>query len=469
MDVGDVKAKMDPETNVVPWNYLDETQLSVGRDSDGDEGVRAQREKGREDSKDQKHHVNDYDTVWVHRNIIRHKQKDWVYYTLGTWYLLSEPVALMEEYRHLKEGERPYTMGFTTIETHKTHPSSVADMTAPLQQDANDINNARKDNVQLVMQRRYFARRGAEINYRQLQRSIPGSVTEMGDIKNDIRSEVTPEVTASAYQEQDRINVDYDELAGTFSTGSVATNRSLGETVGGMKMAGGEANKIGEYQLRLFNESWVEKTLSQVVRMEQFYETDQGIFNMIGQKAKLYQKYGLTKLQDHMIQGDMDVKINVGIGSTSPDQRLNRVLSTIGTLAKAAPKLMGKLNEHELAAEIFGAMGHKSIDRFLPPEEEENKEAPPPEDPQVTMKKMELQARQQEKQADMQEAERDRQLRMMEMRHEQEQGAMQYAQAKDINFETIKGKLGELALKERGANERFYAEKKLALQTGSGI
>ena len=36
------------------------------------------------------------------------------------------------------------------------------------------------------------------------------------------------------YQEQDRLNVDYDELTGSFSQGSVMTNRKLGETVGGM-------------------------------------------------------------------------------------------------------------------------------------------------------------------------------------------------------------------------------------------
>ena len=43
-------------------------------------------------------------------------------------------------------------------------------------------------------------------------------------------------MTASAFQEQDRVNVDYDELIGNFSQGSVMTNRKMGETVGGMKM-----------------------------------------------------------------------------------------------------------------------------------------------------------------------------------------------------------------------------------------
>jgi len=41
------------------------------------------------------------------------------------------------------------------------------------------------------------------------------------------------DVTRSSYEMQDRLNVDFDDIAGSFSTSSVASNRKLNETVGG--------------------------------------------------------------------------------------------------------------------------------------------------------------------------------------------------------------------------------------------
>ena len=65
----------------------------------------------------------------------------------------------------------------------------------------------------------------------------------------------------------ERLNADFDDLAGNFSIGSVQTNRSLGETVGGMKMMTSNANAAGEFDLRIFVETWVEPTLRQIVKL----------------------------------------------------------------------------------------------------------------------------------------------------------------------------------------------------------
>ena len=90
----------------------------------------------------------------------------------------------------------------------------------------------------------------------------------MNDPEKDVRVISTPDVTGSSFQEQDRFNLDFDEVAGTFSTSSVASNRQLNETVGGMNLLTQGANQISEFQLRVFTETWTEPCLRQVVALE---------------------------------------------------------------------------------------------------------------------------------------------------------------------------------------------------------
>jgi hypothetical protein len=92
------------------------------------------------------------------------------------------------------------------------------------------------------------------------------------------------DVTASSYQEQDRLNVDFDELTGNFSSSSVMTNRKLNETVGGMQPAVWWANQLTEYLIRTLVETWVEPVLRQLVKLEQAYETDMTVLGWLARR-----------------------------------------------------------------------------------------------------------------------------------------------------------------------------------------
>ena len=398
MEIGDIKLKMKQTNKTkVPWIELTDGQLRAGS-VDSYDSVRSTREEGREDSKDQKHSTSDFDTVWVHRNIIRKDGIDWIYYTLGTYHLLSEPVKLYTEYPHLKAGERPYVLGVSVIESHKIYPESLVGMTAPLQQEANDVGNQRRDNVQLHMNRRYFAKKGMSTDYRTLTRSVPGSVTEVDNI-NDIRSEAPSDVTGSAYQEQDRINMDFDELAGAFSPGSVGSNRSLNETVGGMEMISADADDITEYQLRTFVQTWVTPVLKQLVQLEQYYESDPGLLKNIGNKIKLWQRYGVDQVTDTMLQGSMTVNVNVGFGSTNPKQRIDKLTLGINTVLNFSPEMAYRLKGDDVAGEVFGALGYDSAERFFAPDDPENKPEPQ-EDPRVAVARIKAETQQMQMQLD---------------------------------------------------------------------
>jgi len=114
------------------------------------------------------------------------------------------------------------------------------------------------------------------------------------DIANDAREVEWNDVTSSAYAEQDRINVDLDELVGNFSGSSIQTNRQLNETVGGMKMLNQSASMITEYLLTTFRETWVEPVLTKLLKLEQYYESDEVILALAQKKARLMARFGIS-------------------------------------------------------------------------------------------------------------------------------------------------------------------------------
>jgi hypothetical protein len=355
------------EGNRVPWRELTQSQLLTGVTSDYDP-IRRQRENNREDSKDQRHLHRGFDTVWVHRNIVRKDGRDWCYYTLGVHYRLSDPIPLTEEYPHLKEGERPYVMGVSNIEAHKNYPDSLTGLVSGTQQRANDLDNQRFDNVRLSLNRRYITKRGAMIDYAGLQRNVPGGVTETDDPQTDIKIEAPPDVTASSYQEQDRINADFDELSGTFSQGSMNSNAGLDgtKTKGGMELLAGESDSMTEYPLRTFVETWVTPVLKQLIRLEQEHESDAALLNLIGEKMNLWKRAGIDRVTDAWIQGSMNIEVNVGFGATNPQQRVNRLSIGLQTILGFAPQLAQRLDGDEIADEVLGALGYSGSERFFP-------------------------------------------------------------------------------------------------------
>jgi len=208
-----------------------------------------------------------------------------------------------------------------------------------------------------VLNRRYFAKRGSRVDFRSLMRNVPGSVTLMDDINADLKSESMQDVTASSYQEQDRISLDLDEVTGGFSSASVQSNRNLNETVGGMNMLQQDSNQVGDYQIRTFNETWVEETLKQIVMLEQAYETDEEILGIVADKAKLAKKHGIKQVTDLMLQGRMNVRVNVGFGATNPEKRIQKLALGLNTVQTFLPHMAQRLKGEEIVDEVFGAVG----------------------------------------------------------------------------------------------------------------
>lgn len=352
MYVKDVKARQD-------WVEVDEkTMLSASKEYW--DSTRITRENTDSKSGDDAQ-VTEYNVVWVRHYIINKDGIDWSFHTLGGETLLSQPLPVMDKYL----GERPYVIGSCVIEAFKPHPSGIPEITSDIQDEINDVCNQRNDNVKFAMNKRYFARRGSQVDLRSLTRNIPGSVTLMNDPEKDVIVHSTPDVTSSAFQEQDRLNLDFDDLVGSFSGSSIQANRKLNETVGGMNMLAQSSNQIAEYQLKTFNETWVEKALRQLVKLELAYETDPVRLRKAANQSDAFKSGGYAEVVPAMLEGNYRLSVNVGTGAANPQTQAERFFYGLQTLAAIKPDIVLKLNDEEVIKEVFGKLGYKDGKRFF--------------------------------------------------------------------------------------------------------
>lgn len=361
MRVRDVKKRM----NEGKWiKRSDQEILSAAkRYSDT---TRMLREGDRTDSADQVTSINDFTIVWVHQNIVVDDDgADVMYYTLGTDFVLSNPEPLDVQYAH---GRRPFVIGQVVIETHKNDPAGEVRLVRDVQAESNEIANQRIDNVKFAMNKRYFVKRNRQVDIRSLTRNVPSSVTLMTDIEGDVKVINTPDVTSSSYQEQDRINMDFDEISGNMSQSSVQANRHLNETVGGMEILANDANKVRAYAIKTFIETWAEPVLRQIVLLEQCYETSVVLLELAAGKSEMFQRLGMDAVSDDLMLREVKLSVNVGMNATSPTQKINNLLTGIsgvkGALSDGVLERYG-IEPQEVIKEIFGALGYKNGGRFF--------------------------------------------------------------------------------------------------------
>ena len=366
-DIKDMMESGDKETGK-EWKKLTDEQIRSAGKNENDQ-TRQTREKSRQDSMDASNApLTDYEIAWVHENFIRDGGEEVVYFTLGGQFLLTEPVPIKDIYF---TGERPIVMGTCVIETHKVMPDSPVLMAENLQREVNEIANQRIDNVKLVLNKRYIVKRGAQVDLKSIVRNVPASITLANNPIEDVRTLEFNDVTGSSYQEQDRLNVDYDELTGNFSQGSVLTNRKMNETVGGMGMISDAANQITEYTIRTFTETWVEPVLKQLVKLEQKYETDEVVLAVAASQAKLLEKYGVSQINDELLNQELTLNVNVGMGATNPMQKLQKFVGALKAYADVSHMQVPNLDLTEAGKEIFGLAGYRDGARFTKPAQQD--------------------------------------------------------------------------------------------------
>ena len=363
MYVGDVKQRMEmDDPKGMKWHKLSDAQIAMARDNN-DDSTRQSRTGLSQDPSQQATDVTDYDIVWVHRHIHRYKGEDFEFYMLASRYMLTDPEPLSKNVWH---GQRPYVLGTWQIETHKPLPSSIPTLSRGLQDETNDIGNQRSDNVKLVLNKRWFAKRSANVDTNSLVRNVPGGVTMVNDVEKDIKEVTWPDVTQSAYEEQNRVDADFDALLGNFNPMAVAQGgRSPRESARTINAVASPAMMMTEYTLMTYVQTFLLPALRQLVLLEQYYESDMVLLAIAGQKAKIAQRFGVNEVTDAILEKRIAVNVNIGMGATDPTMKMARFSQAIHSFTEVCAKPPPGMDLKEVGKEFMALSGYQDGTRFF--------------------------------------------------------------------------------------------------------
>lgn len=430
MYVMDVQAKMDSKE----WKS---TSITMAKGGSMD-STRVARNAGNEDpTTDQSRGLTDYEICWVQRHIHRRDGIDWQWYTLGEHAMLSEPVPLKEVVFH---GKRPFVMGVCILEAHKSLPTSVPNLGRGIEDESNEIANQRIDNVKFALNKKWFAKRGVEVDLAGLVRNVPGGIVMMNDPINDVREITWPDVTQSAYVEQQQLDLSMDELLGNFNPAALMTSGAGNAPARNMAMLNQSNGTLVEYLIRTFVETFVQPALRQLVLLEQKYETDTVILGLAAKNSKMLQKFGVDQVTDELLEQEITLSVNVGMGATDPTQKLQKFLTALTSFSGILKNPTPGMNVVEVGKEIFGHLGYADGSRFFTVD-----------DPQVAMLQQQLQQAQQMIQGlegQVKEKQSERQLKLTQ------------------TTQTNQTKLEDRKIREENENKRSLATHWTALSMG---
>lgn len=360
MYYGEVKDRMaHPDPKGRRWKYYSE---AVFRNvSNPDDSTRMARLQGQEDATLKRREISDYDIVWIDRHIHRWRGTDYEFFTIDSQEMLTDAEPLEDTVFH---GKRPFVMGAAILETHKPMPTSVPKLAEGIQAEINEVTNQRLDNVKFVMNKRWLVKRGTNADLASLVRNVPGGITMASDPEKDIKEITWQDVTSSSYKEQEVLGSEMDELMGNFSPNAVKQQRTPRESEGAMLQLQAPSNLLTEYMLKTYVETFIEPIVRQIVLLEQHYETDEVILGIAGKKAKLFEKFGIDEGHDALLERELTVSVNVGMGATDPVSRLQRFVFAVKTFQGLALKPPPGIDLKAVWNEICALSGYKTGERF---------------------------------------------------------------------------------------------------------
>ena len=359
VDVRNMMSNKDPKTGAPKWKKLDNAVILKAK-PDVMDSTRQARLGKMQDPYDETPSIKGFDVVWVMRWFMRENGADKVFYTLGTEEMLTDVKDVEEVYFH---GKRPYAMGYAVLESHKALKTSMPMLLKPLQIESTALRNDRMDNVRFVLQKRWLVARGRQTDVQSLVRNVPGGVTLTSDPKTDIIESNWPDVTSSSFVEHDRLRSETDELGGNFSPSTKVANNAVNDTLGGSKMANAGAGMMTEYLIRTVNETWWEKVLRQLVMLEQYYETDEIVLSVCANKARLFPRFGISRITDMMLMNEVNVTVDASFGN--PQERMSKFMSATGAAIQLATTAPPGFNVPEGIKEIYSNAGYRNGERFF--------------------------------------------------------------------------------------------------------
>jgi hypothetical protein len=375
MTIDEVRAKQNAPVN--PWHDVPEDVLRSATEAGKFDmsAIRRARELDL-DRYDETQTGTQFQVIWIYETFVRTGGEDWNFYSVGSQAYLTDPKPTREAYPE-QGGERPIAYGYGNLESHRIFPMSPVESWQPLQIETNDLRNLMLDAIKQNVMPITKVRRGRQIDLNQVQRRSAGSAIIVSEA-DDVTFETPPAIQGAAVEMTRELDLELDDLAGQQNYGTVENNNALGKTLGGLKLAAGAANAVQEFDIRVWLETWANPALTQVVRLEQYYESDPIVLGIAGSKAQLFQKFGISRIDDDLLSQDVTIRVSVGLGAGDPQLRLAKFETATNVLApilQQSPQFQSgqkEINIDAIIEEVFGAVGYKDggkrffIDRGQP-------------------------------------------------------------------------------------------------------
>lgn len=392
MTIEEVHRRMKAPKN--PWNELSDSilQSSVESATYDMAAIRRAREMGL-DRLDETQTGQTFKIVWVYEVFMRIEDEDYCFFSVGSKQYLTDPKPVREVYPE-QDGERPVSVGYGSLESHRIYPMAPAESWQPLQTEVNDLRNLRLDATKQNVMPIAKIVRGRQIDVDQVRRRSSGTSIIVQE-KDDVTFETPPAIQANVVEMSRELEVEFDDLAGVQNFGNVQQNNALGKTLGGLKLASGSANATQEFDIRLWIETWATPALAQIVRLEQYYEHDDIILGLCAQRAQLFEKHGVSVIDDKLLEEQITIRVSVGLGAGDPQQRLAKfesaasIVSPLLAQTKEFQTGQVEIDWEAICTEVFGGAGYRDGGRrFF-----KVNQGPPPQNPMADLQTQALQAK----------------------------------------------------------------------------
>ena len=231
-----------------------------------------------------------------------------------------------------------------------------------LQEDRNLIRSARRDNIDLVINKVIKVRAGADINY-DLLKYYPGAIWPMENL-NDIEPLDQGDVTQSSYMEEQKIQADMENALSLFgyARGMTPTHEEKPTTV--IRLQQASLNRL-DLAVKMAEYTTLQNIAIRIVLLARKYMPQQTYETIVGDKDA-----GLYRLSEEAIQRFYTIKPMGSSITKVKEMRQQQIGLAMQILEKVAPMAMSgaepfSINWYQAAKSGLDALDIKNLEQLM--------------------------------------------------------------------------------------------------------
>jgi hypothetical protein len=316
---------------------------------------------------------DELEKVFVNEVILRENGKYYVFFMLGTDKILTKIFTLKEIY---PQG-LPFVMAPIFPEEMKIYATSPLDHAYPAQRILNEMTNLSMDAAYDSVYGPLMVKSGRGIDVKRVQKRGRDAVFEVKAM-DDVSQFNRQTNTMPLKNEIPILMNNFDSVVGGLPNSTVSLEG--GETTAtGQNMRYRSQSQVINMYLMNYNEKFIEPVLNLMIACERINGlANEKEVSKVFRALNLMDKYtprliaakidpATFEIDKAFADAEMNLSVNVGMGATSPQMRVEQFLASlnaIGSLA-ANPGLQNRIDLDEVDKEIMSLNGYKDYKRFM--------------------------------------------------------------------------------------------------------